>query len=1117
MINVILQSLSDTGNFMENLLSYLSLYYNTDLITWVTEVLNNHQFKLVSDLFKNEHIMGICKKMSEEHFHEINDYKSSFHKEPLIVHSFMTMIIALYKYWKTDTNHSDKMTVMIAFTSFFHDIGKTQCCFPSALGSGRSLKKVISSRGHAFHGSLQLYELIFTMKLYTFLKKFKLTKHECYDMITTINIHMCGYFEEDGMLKNSNMMFFRLFNENVRTILVYMSPGDKLSGVRDTPREIDVFDNSLENELLNRDPYAFNCDLEIFKKNFVHRSMIVLIARKEQDSESTIISKLKRSYDKELFLNTHDEYYEVMQTNSIALPYDKMYENLSDALKRKALSNLRQKVRVGIRQGKIIFIESCLTLNNSTVYNILTEQCFGIPIIRAYVVDSENNASHAELGLEQPENQLCIDISNQKENSHEFSNNTITGSSSAPPVTSFSTPLKKQSVWTHLYEVSKNDFSPLYNLPINRDESIQHMCIIIENIRRFQAEIPNIYDLSLMNLLNYLWANMNNLEIIASFMEKHGFKFRYERIDNGSVHNLYEINLTYYEPSMKQGHHHWGLTPWMKEIRGNVCFLDTTRGFMNMLYLLPRGPEVNALVGANESDIENKKELLSVEQRVISHLFTDPKMMKYIKIFIENDLPIENLHEYLRIHIPYCDITESMLFQLEQIVRSSGSVFMSSKEDGSLLRLLLVRVGSSLWGCLKEMPNKWIGISIKTFSNCAWAVFIGTSNNISICDDMAIYMMNALVGSLNMDIRINDKPGRAYNCYARILRAVFETIWSIDGLKTMAEDDDYCTLSFEAVVKNRCYKFNGKNISCPHLAVSYPYSRCFFLGITINDKFTPSCMLDFDIPYYPKPLQWNVKVWDVKPMVELLDTLITNGEYDTIELITQKFSETYQPKGNSNGLICLEGFILFRVGFENKFDYNQKCIYSKLKTATYYEVHKRYKNIPPNKITALMKVLCPNLRIYELASQFTENMRKEINMKTVRAYWSKKTVDEIVKFISGLNDSSTITNLLKNHRDYTGNDMTERISSNTDKFLDIAVRNVRMLIPVMEAFLRDQGINITINSDNLTVKALNCFLKPSKNDDANIEQIRSLLFNVISTNPELLTNCQISVEAASST
>lgn len=311
-----------------------------------------------------------------------------FHKESLIEHSIMCMIISMVK-----AGHSSKKYVLSGFTGLFHDIGKINTT--TIYGS--------DDLGYPFHGAYGSALL----SQYGSDELFKLlgSKQNYLDVMHTIKDHMCSYhatqFKEEWTIQRCEAARLAYSTTpQMQELSNSLSFGDTFAKIADKPVGTDFIDSRVEYNMITSAP--FDCDQ--FMKKIGCKVPIFFIRGSSGSGKTTFIKDKLLPYLLEFF---EEDRIEIISRDEIMCSVTSKLSNLtldtkrpigstyselykiyqSKKLGKSVNDELKERISNAISQNRIAIIDSCI------LYYVGIKQIIPENITNAYKIAIDCNRS----------------------------------------------------------------------------------------------------------------------------------------------------------------------------------------------------------------------------------------------------------------------------------------------------------------------------------------------------------------------------------------------------------------------------------------------------------------------------------------------------------------------------------------------------------------------------------------------------------------------------------------------------------------------------------------------------------------------------------------------------
>jgi len=262
-----------------------------------------------------------------------NWHNLSPHSETLYDHLINAGRLSYEK--AVELGYNEKECVKGWLTGILHDIGKP--------GTSLIKSKNVSFKGHGIVGSAML-DNFWSENIQIC---FGINKEDWGDICTCTCVHMCGYFRDQKSI--DHMFNFQILPKSVKKMLITLRYGDQLALVphkwgtkfATTKEELDIKENEfIENYLCepNIDEY-----LNITNKN---KGIVIQLLGTSYSGKTSFVHKLKKKLGSEKILH-------------ISIDENIVKENYED---------LNYKCLFGLKEGKIVIIDSLITMYSKVLY-----------------------------------------------------------------------------------------------------------------------------------------------------------------------------------------------------------------------------------------------------------------------------------------------------------------------------------------------------------------------------------------------------------------------------------------------------------------------------------------------------------------------------------------------------------------------------------------------------------------------------------------------------------------------------------------------------------------------------------------------------------------------------
>ena len=928
----------------------------------------------VQELVDNMTFNDIFEFVKVKHYH-CEGGRTCPHSESLYEH---LCNVAEFSYIRSKKlNYSEHECIKAWITGLLHDIGK-----PGTLCVN---KKYTSFKGHGIVGSAMLINF-WSNEIF---EKLEMTKEDWGDICACTCVHMCGYFSQQTT--HDHIFNMKILPINVKRILVPLRYGDQMGLVKwtDKPEYDDLYENSFKNETALIDDEADfikNIDIdnsisitdinEYLKTTNKDKGVLIQVIGTSSSGKSSFVNKLVNILGKDKTVHISRDFHMINAINKengfkLLENYDeitpviyqksyKIYIDTGKALAQKINNNMMNECTNGLLIGKIVIIDSMITMfqsANSVIPDIA---------INSYKINFWMNRNKM-ITSEESETRLGMSYQSQ-----------ITTHGDC----NVYNPYRQEIIWRNMVSltenhiIEKNKTKAHLSISVGWNDCMDHIIhhlsekiLIIYNYNNTITRLPLLEDTMDMTLIELI-TELKKIDGIEEFFKAHNY------IVNKTYRDV--VGIKYIDGLNKI----WK-PKWAREARGRFYYIgDKT---IELKSGLQRGIEVltkkHIDAGITETQDINFKPTKN-SNGTPSHLNPSGSLTgKDLK------WDILNLYRFNR-NINEFDKVQEQVLELFSGENTVDCV-ISAKVDGSLLIMNVYPAESEQNKIMYDIIDKYAdGFSKELANYCRDnnmpLITIATQGTLLISEHMQDYFLTAL----QCLIEIPQFESLILSWKAVIPEFVNLVIEYYKCLYNQFKNKDYITMFFEAYCKDRT-TIIGNNLHT-ELAVAYDHNGLNLLGVTNRNIYIPH----FNLPQLIFKQPFFLKITNTKQVferMELLDNIIIG-------------------KANNEDLKCVhpEGFVLL-TKINNIYDY------AKIKTKLYYDCHKVKKDNIKNLLSLDKNCekyypIIPRLRSFfenlrpSLLMTITETMiifKKEINTEsqfyTGISSKGKKHIDEVIK------------------------------------------------------------------------------------------------------------------------
>jgi hypothetical protein len=355
---------------------------------------------------------------------------------------------------------------------------------------------------------------------------------------------------------------------------------------------------------------------------------------------------------------------------------------------------------------------------------------------------------------------------------------------------------------------------------------------------------------------------------------------------------------------------------WSRQTRGTVFWLNDDDVWVPIKFLLERGAEVltgfHVKNGVSETDNVNIESIACKTARIP---VLDDSQQKLIECLVAN-----------------AEIPDGLVASFKKDGSLLGCTMYKDKNIQEYMRELITKTGDKFANLVMSFCDE-LGIPLLTFS---------TQSTLLVGEFMQDYTVTALLSLIMSDSEIAKYSDKTYlevfEMFGKpVISKLSELIISA-GTKLGYNGLDSITLSMESICKDRTTVFAGAIVH-KELALSYDKSSITILGIS----FSSSNGVIYHPHYEFSELISKIDLiepsfWNISHTTEINSLIKSIGDVIIGEMTIPEFYETHPPsnKFKFEQIIDYEGFVTYSTKRNKNFSLN----YNKIKTDTYYKMHK---------------------------------------------------------------------------------------------------------------------------------------------------------------------------------
>ncbi len=853
-------------------------------------------------------------EISKEHFHQnvstdgihvvfskknVKTASCDFHKESLLEHSLVAMIIAI-------DSSSTEDAVLSGLTALLHDIGKPGCL--SVYGN---------NIGYPFHGE---YGSCILSTLYSNAISTYITPAQWQNMCDTISLHMCSYHTtENDDWSTYRRTVAQLTSPDVKKLLWNLSFGDTLG------KFSDITDSSAF--LASREDYANIVnqpfDVSSFMEKEQKKTLCFFLRGKSCGGKSTFSKQLTTYlaslgfHDFQYDLISRDEIisetvskrinHTLTQKRPVGEEYKMLYAKYQEFKLGKVVNDeIKKRISIAISQGKIPIVDSCILYYEGII------QCMPANISNAFIIaiDCVRNTPLTEADAHK--NGMSFDDLLALEN--EFKRTPIkwinTQKMFLEKLASISTNSKKP----------ETTFTPhltfAYGFNQTHSFGFDSMKTTLEPILKYFVSTLKSANTSVMQIIefvNYLHQNLGYEGMRSALSEQY-----YRSADSHGDARILRMNYL-------DHNNHWK-EAWNRQTRGTTFFQRASGIWTPIKFLLQRGAEM--VTGIQVSHGVTSTESMSLDDSCSY----DEQIAKASSSILHLD-----------------DIQQKIIMSLLMNREIEDGMTLSFKKDGSLLGYTIFQdaeIAEYMRNFIQKSGDKFAQTILKICDTLGlpFGVF-SSQSTLLIGEDMLDWTIQALCSTLMNDAEIAERfSGKTYmdaidECFPTIITNLTKLALSVARDKNFPADASV-TVSMESICKGRRSIFAQKDHT--ELALCYNSSSATVLGISYCNDTTVKNIPHFTFSSrieesgFVEPCFWTVShTNEVNILLDDLNKVIFE------EITESKFFEIHPPHNefdNWEHIIDREGFVTYS---------GKTYDYGKIKTDAYYIAHKlKAKNIP---------------------------------------------------------------------------------------------------------------------------------------------------------------------------
>jgi energy-coupling factor transporter ATP-binding protein EcfA2 len=901
-------------------------------------VLNVNASKRINESYSYT-FKSIFETVFESHGHTLintkgEEYKCSFHVEPLAMHLLLSMLFMIDK--ASEENDNIDYMMRNGITGLFHDIGKLVAKKMSENGK----MKVSGFPAHGEIGSYMLIQL-WNEELTEFF-----TKKQWEELCRVVATHMCGYHCEATCKKELDYFseykwsLLRIENTNVKNALYKLSFADSFSAIPETSRSFEKFYISrdyFKNEVVDKE---FNVD-DFMKTSRRTSGTLVYIIGHSGSGKTTIAKEIHdyligHEIPESMILNiSRDEYIMKLTASKLGLEYTdtvefytetyKKYKELGKEMMEKVNTTIKNDIDTMLMKNGVVILD---TLMNMFSYNeilpssrIRRARIINVMIARNSKIDVETSRRR-KIGTDEEVLEHQIRLIDK----HEFYNPFHSGC--------------KNGNYKHIASLaSQNRFSDCEKIP--QLATIVHTItwtlgheIMLEQILTFSkmgemTEEVDITKLHIHELVGYLVETLGYRGMLSWFKERFYLASPLS-ILKGTEYEETAVKIVYMDRNPN-----WKDT-WHLETRGTIVYY--VKGRWNVLSRrLARGMEVVSGYHLKKSE--------------------------------SGDCETQDIASFKNIHDIDTGTMEVIRFMLSETKSDDDTIkgVLTSKADGSFCGVTL------LIDEAREVVERWINEHGDDYSKIVLRIahemkleylpVIGTKGTFFSGESMWNYILTSLNMTYNKVpfVELTDIYEKEGSLISTMTTTMPLFLTRIDDFwretQKILKQGPSMTLSFEVICANR------RSVDGVHteLAVSYGYSTLRFLGASFNcGESMGVYKAHFQLPYseriFDTPLYWYVKNPEqVSEMIAGISQMFRIDDSGKIMMTKDKYLSRFVPEniGRTKYIeIDAEGFVYYHsrkpstsISHLN----HQHLHYAKVKSTEYYDFHK----LNPKKLKEL--------------------------------------------------------------------------------------------------------------------------------------------------------------------